>query len=152
MLEYSHGEIGWDVFTLRYKVDPPIDTVLDSDTMINYFKVFQYLWKLKRIEGSLSTGWMRIAGGARTFLRVPGASLISHWDVLIPIMIFHYRAWDWMASSPAGACGNDPLPPPGPGLLSARGHRVSMERADGVHKQKGRWPRRSNRGSWGVRQ
>lgn len=78
MLEYSHGEIGWDVFTLRYKVDPPIDTVLDSDTMINYFKVFQYLWKLKRIEGSLSTGWMRIAGGARTFLRVPGASLISH--------------------------------------------------------------------------
>ena len=72
MLEYSHGEIGWDVFTLRYKVDAPIDTVLHSEAMIQYWKVFQHLWKLKRIERSLSTGWMRIAGGSRTFLRVPG--------------------------------------------------------------------------------
>lgn len=72
MNEYSHGEIGWDVFTLEYKVDAPIDTVLDSDTMIKYLRVFNYLWKLKRVEGTLATGWMRVAGGARTFLRIPG--------------------------------------------------------------------------------
>lgn len=72
MMEYSHGEIGWDVFSLEYKVDAPIDTVLDSDTLINYLKVFRYLWKMKRVEGSLSTAWMRVAGGSRTFLRVPG--------------------------------------------------------------------------------
>ncbi|KAJ7908318.1 gamma-tubulin complex, component 3 [Mycena leptocephala] len=71
MLEYSHGEIGWDVFTLEYKVDAPIDTVLDPDSMVKYFKLFNHLWQMKRIEGTLNVGWMRIAGGARTFLRVP---------------------------------------------------------------------------------
>lgn len=72
MMEYSHGEIGWDVFTLEYKVDSPIDTVLDPEAMIKYLKLFNHLWKIKRIENTLSNGWMRIAGGARTFLRVPG--------------------------------------------------------------------------------
>ena len=74
MLEYSHGEIGWDVFTLEYKVDAPIDTVLDPDAMERYLKVFRYLWQMKRVDGALSKGWMRIAGGSRTFLRVPGKS------------------------------------------------------------------------------
>ncbi|KAI0702854.1 gamma-tubulin complex DGRIP91/SPC98 component [Cytidiella melzeri] len=70
MLEYSHGEIGWDVFTLEYKVDAPIDTVMDSEAMVKYLKLFNHLWKIKRIESTLSKGWMRIAGGARTFLRL----------------------------------------------------------------------------------
>lgn len=77
MLEYSHGEIGWDVFTLEYKVDAPIDTVLDPDSMIKYQKLFNHLWKMRRIEGALSAGWMRIAGGSRTFLRVPGQKFCS---------------------------------------------------------------------------
>lgn len=81
MLEYSHGEIGWDVFTLEYKVDAPIDTVLDPDSMVKYFKLFNHLWQMKRIEGTLNVGWMRIAGGARTFLRVPGS--FSSSNVLI---------------------------------------------------------------------
>jgi len=72
MLEYSHGEIGWDVFTLEYKVDPPLDTVIDPDSMVKYLKLFNHLWQMKRIEGTLSQSWMRIAGGARTFLRIPG--------------------------------------------------------------------------------
>ncbi|ESK96046.1 spindle pole body component alp6 [Moniliophthora roreri MCA 2997] len=71
MLEYSHGEIGWDVFTLEYKVDPPIDTVIDPDSMVQYLKLFNYLWQMKRVEGTLSQCWMRVAGGARTFLRMP---------------------------------------------------------------------------------
>lgn len=72
ILEYSHGEIGWDVFTLEYKVDAPIDTVLDPGSMEKYLKLFRYLWQMKRIEGALNKGWMRMAGGARNFLRVPG--------------------------------------------------------------------------------
>ena len=72
MLEYTHGEIGWDVFTLEYKVDAPIDTVLDPDSMTKYLRLFNHLWKMKRIEGALSKGWLRVARGARSFLRVPG--------------------------------------------------------------------------------
>ncbi|EEB89290.1 hypothetical protein MPER_12628, partial [Moniliophthora perniciosa FA553] len=69
--KYSHGEIGWDVFTLEYKVDPPIDTVIDPDSMVQYLKLFNHLWQMKRVEGTLSQCWMRVAGGARTFLRMP---------------------------------------------------------------------------------
>ncbi|KIM53815.1 hypothetical protein SCLCIDRAFT_1222528 [Scleroderma citrinum Foug A] len=70
MLEYSHGEIGWDVFTLEYKVDAPIDTILDPDSMVKYLKLFHHLWKMKRVESALSEGWMRVAGASRTFLRL----------------------------------------------------------------------------------
>src|ERR1700731_4856975 len=77
MLEYSHGEIGWDVFTLEYKVDAPLDTVLDPDSMVKYLKLFNHLWRMKRVETVLSKGWMRVAGGARTFLRVPGKIVVS---------------------------------------------------------------------------
>ena len=80
MLEYSHGEIGWDVFTLEYKVDAPIDTVLDSGAMVKYLKLFNHLWKIKRIESTLSKGWMRIAGGARTFLRLQGTNMSDKLD------------------------------------------------------------------------
>ncbi|KAJ7180143.1 gamma-tubulin complex, component 3 [Mycena crocata] len=84
MLEYSHGEIGWDVFTLEYKVDAPIDTVLDPDSMVKYLKLFNHLWQMKRIEGTLNVGWTRIAGGARTFLRVP--ELDPQWHQIRVVM------------------------------------------------------------------
>jgi gamma-tubulin complex component 3 len=84
MLEYSHGEIGWDVFTLEYKVDAPIDTVLDPGSMMKYLKLFNHLWKMKRIESALSRGWMRVAGGTKTFLRVPGHSRICSLSFAFP--------------------------------------------------------------------
>lgn len=80
MLEYSHGEIGWDVFTLEYKVDAPIDTILDPDSMVKYLKLFNHLWKMKRMESTLSQGWMKIAGASRTFLRLPGSLGSLHFD------------------------------------------------------------------------
>lgn len=68
MMEYSHGEIGWDVFTLEYKVDAPIDTVVDPESMESYLKIFHHLWKMKRVEGALAALWNRIATGGRSFL------------------------------------------------------------------------------------
>ena len=84
MLEYSHGEIGWDVFTLEYKVDPPIDTVLDPESMEKYLKLFKHLWQMKRIDMALNKGWMRVTGGARMFLRLPGSYIGPNvsWAIL----------------------------------------------------------------------
>ncbi|KAL7282306.1 gamma-tubulin complex DGRIP91/SPC98 component [Trametes coccinea BRFM310] len=90
MLEYSHGEIGWDVFTLEYKVDAPIDTVLDPTAMMKYLKLFNHLWKVKRIEGTLNSGWMRIAGGAKTFLRVPELEYDWHQIRLVMAEMIHF--------------------------------------------------------------
>ncbi|TDL29201.1 gamma-tubulin complex DGRIP91/SPC98 component [Rickenella mellea] len=90
MLEYSHGEIGWDVFTLEYKVDAPIDTVLDPDGMIKYLKLFSHLWKMKRIELALSQAWMKIAGGARNFLRVPALTYDWHKVRIVMAEMIHF--------------------------------------------------------------
>jgi len=43
MLEYSHGEIGWDVFTLEYKIDAPVDTIIDPKSMESYLKIFSWI-------------------------------------------------------------------------------------------------------------
>jgi gamma-tubulin complex component 3 len=75
MLEYSQGEIGWDVFTLEYKVDAPLDTVLDPDSMIKYLKLFNHLWKMKRIENTVTKGWVRTASATKAFVRIPGRVL-----------------------------------------------------------------------------
>ena len=80
MLEYTHGEIGWDVFTLEYKVDPPIDTVLDAEAMEKYLKLFKHLWQMRRIKMTLDKAWMKITGGSRTFGRIPGGYAISSFD------------------------------------------------------------------------
>jgi gamma-tubulin complex component 3 len=40
--------------------------------MEKYLKIFRHLWQMKHVEGALSKGWMRMAGGSRTFLHVPG--------------------------------------------------------------------------------
>jgi gamma-tubulin complex component 3 len=77
ILEYSRGEVGWDVFALEYKVDAPIDTIIDPESMVLYMKIFKHLWNLKRVEAALSRGWMRVAGGARTYLRFSGMSCLT---------------------------------------------------------------------------
>ncbi|KAF8655241.1 hypothetical protein AX16_003145 [Volvariella volvacea WC 439] len=90
VLEYSHGEIGWDVFTLEYKVDPPIDTVLDPNSMEQYLKIFKHLWQMKRIEGALNRGWVRVAGGARTFVHLPDFKADWHKIRLMMSEMIHF--------------------------------------------------------------
>ncbi|KAK4054085.1 Microtubule-nucleating Tub4p (gamma-tubulin) complex component [Microbotryomycetes sp. JL201] len=70
MLEFNQGEIGWDVFTLEYKVEAPLDTVLDPKSMLGYQRMFRHLWQIKRVEHSLNNVQRRLMTGARTFLRV----------------------------------------------------------------------------------
>ncbi|KAI6047201.1 gamma-tubulin complex, component 3 [Pisolithus marmoratus] len=90
MLEYSHGEIGWDVFTLEYKVDAPIDTILDPDSMVKYLKLFRHLWKMKRVESALSQGWMRVAGASRTFLKLHDFDYDWHQIRIVMAEMIHF--------------------------------------------------------------
>jgi gamma-tubulin complex component 3 len=90
MLEYSHGEIGWDVFTLEYKVDAPIDAVVDPDAMIKYLKLFSHLWKMKRMESILGTGWGRCVGDAKAFLTVPELEHEWHQIRIILAEMIHF--------------------------------------------------------------
>ncbi|KAI9592455.1 Spc98 family-domain-containing protein [Syncephalis fuscata] len=58
-LEVSPGDSGWDVFSLEYTVEQPIKTVFKKSAMDQYRQLFQFLWKLKRVEHTLSKAWRR---------------------------------------------------------------------------------------------
>jgi gamma-tubulin complex component 3 len=56
-LQPSDGENGWDIFSLDYKVQPPLNTIFKPQTMHIYHKIFHFLWKLKHIEHLLTNSW-----------------------------------------------------------------------------------------------
>ncbi|KAG0327927.1 Gamma-tubulin complex component 3, partial [Podila humilis] len=65
LLEISPGDSGWDVFSLDYHVDSPINTILTPVAMHQYLKVFNFLWRLKRVEFALFSAWRRQTTSAR---------------------------------------------------------------------------------------
>lgn len=59
LLEASPGDNGWDIFSLDYRVDSPISTIITPEIIKGYLKVFNLLWKLKRVEHSLNATWVQ---------------------------------------------------------------------------------------------
>lgn len=81
MLELSHGEIGWDVFTLEYRIDSPLDVIVTPWASKQYLKVFNFLWRVKRVEFALSTTWRRVQTGARGVLGAVSDKLGADWKL-----------------------------------------------------------------------
>ncbi|KAF3760527.1 hypothetical protein M406DRAFT_63748 [Cryphonectria parasitica EP155] len=79
MLQLSHGDIGWDCFTLEYKVDAPTDVVVTEWGNKQYLKVFNFLWKIKRVEFALSSTWRRCMTGARGVLQTNDGAMLETW-------------------------------------------------------------------------
>lgn len=71
VLEYSHGELGWDCFALEYRVEAPLNAVFDQRAMGGYDRLFHHLWQLKRVETALTQGWMRVTSASRAFETLP---------------------------------------------------------------------------------
>ena len=57
LLEASPGDTGWEVFSLDYAVDAPLDAVIHAGALSQYRVCFHMLWHLKRVEWSLSGSW-----------------------------------------------------------------------------------------------
>ena len=68
LLELSHGDIGWDVFALEYKVDAPVDVIITPWATRKYLTAFNFLWRVKRVEFALGSTWRRCMTGARGVL------------------------------------------------------------------------------------
>ena len=82
MLELSHGEIGWDVFTLEYKVDAPLDVIVTSYCARQYLKVFNFLWRVKRVEFAITGAWKRSITGSRGVLSLVEDVVGKDWKVV----------------------------------------------------------------------
>jgi gamma-tubulin complex component 3 len=81
MLQLSHGDIGWDCFTLEYKIDAPVDVVVTEWGNRQYLKVFNFLWRLKRVEFALASTWRKCMTGARGVLQGEDANVAQSWKL-----------------------------------------------------------------------
>ncbi|KAL9638987.1 MAG: hypothetical protein Q9164_001221, partial [Protoblastenia rupestris] len=79
LTEMEKGDTGWDVFTLEYKVDPPVDVIITPWANRQYLKIFNLLWRVKRVEFALGSTWRRCMTGARGVLASVDASMDSNW-------------------------------------------------------------------------
>lgn len=80
LVELSHGDVGWDVFTLEYKVDAPVDVVITPWASKQYLVIFNLLWRVKRVEFALGSTWRRCMTGARGVLAtVDDGKLSRDW-------------------------------------------------------------------------
>ncbi|KAJ9643541.1 Microtubule-nucleating Tub4p (gamma-tubulin) complex component [Coniosporium tulheliwenetii] len=79
MLELTHGDIGWDVFTLEYRIDAPVDVIVTPFAGKQYLKVFNFLWRVKRIEFALGSTWRRCMTGARGVLGAVSDKVGADW-------------------------------------------------------------------------
>ncbi|KAM7188309.1 spindle pole body component alp6 [Rhypophila sp. PSN 637] len=79
MLQLSHGDIGWDCFTLEYKIDAPVDVVVTEWGNRQYLKVFNFLWRIKRVEFALQSTWRKCMTGSRGVLQSDDENVLQTW-------------------------------------------------------------------------
>ncbi|KAK8073637.1 hypothetical protein PG994_004536 [Apiospora phragmitis] len=79
MLQLSHGDIGWDCFTLEYKIDAPCDVIVSDWGNRQYLKVFNFLWRIKRVEFALGAVWRKVTTGSRGVLHTNHNTVQQTW-------------------------------------------------------------------------
>ncbi|KAJ9543793.1 hypothetical protein OSB04_023500 [Centaurea solstitialis] len=57
MMPHNTGDRGWDVFSLDYDARIPLNTVFTESVMAKYLRIFNFLWKLRRVEHALIGAW-----------------------------------------------------------------------------------------------
>ncbi|KAI9022722.1 Spc98 family-domain-containing protein [Phycomyces nitens] len=90
LLEISPEDLGWDVFTLDYHVDSPINTVFSQQSMNQYLRIFNFMWRLKRVEYTLSSAWRRWGTASRTFVNIPEMDQDLHQAQLAISRMVHF--------------------------------------------------------------
>lgn len=93
LLPSSAGDDGWDVFLLHYKVSSPLNTVIDESSMNGYLQIFHLLWRLKRVEYSLSSTWNRDMISEHSIrTRLPELRGTLHQAYLLRNEMIHFTA------------------------------------------------------------
>ncbi|XP_078259128.1 gamma-tubulin complex component 3 isoform X2 [Rhinoraja longicauda] len=90
LLEISAGDTGWDVFSLDYHVDGPIATVFTRECMNNYLRVFNFLWRAKRMEYVLTDIWKGQMCNAKLLKNIPELSGVLHQCHILASEMVHF--------------------------------------------------------------
>ncbi|KAH6827455.1 spindle pole body component 98 [Perilla frutescens var. hirtella] len=76
MMPHNTGDRGWDVFSLEYDARVPLNTVFTDSVMSRYLRIFNFLWKLRRVEHALIGVWKMMKPNcvtSRFFSKLPQA-------------------------------------------------------------------------------
>ncbi|KAL8258669.1 hypothetical protein R6Q59_026622 [Mikania micrantha] len=60
LMPHNKGDRGWDLFSLDYDARIPLNTVFTESIMAMYLKIFNFLWKLRRVEHALIGAWKKM--------------------------------------------------------------------------------------------
>ncbi|KAL7845663.1 hypothetical protein AOLI_G00238550 [Acnodon oligacanthus] len=90
LLEVSPGDTGWDVFSLDYHVDGPIATVFTRECMSHYLRVFNFLWRAKRMEYILTDIWKSQMCNAKLLKSMPELSGVLHQCHVLASEMVHF--------------------------------------------------------------
>ncbi|XP_021094962.1 gamma-tubulin complex component 3 isoform X2 [Heterocephalus glaber] len=90
LLEVSPGDTGWDVFSLDYHVDGPIATVFTRECMSHYLRVFNFLWRAKRMEYILTDIRKGHMCNAKLLRSVPEFSGVLHQCHILASEMVHF--------------------------------------------------------------
>nr|XP_033803946.1 gamma-tubulin complex component 3 isoform X2 [Geotrypetes seraphini] len=90
LLEVSPGDTGWDVFSLDYHVDGPIATVFTRECMSHYLRVFNFLWRAKRMEYILTDIWKGHMCNSKLLKSMPELSGVLHQCHVLASEMVHF--------------------------------------------------------------
>lgn len=90
LLEISPGDSGWDVFSLDYKVNGPISTVFTPDVILQYLRIFNFLWRAKRMEYCLTEIWKNQMSNSRLLQKLPEVAPILHISHCLEAEMVHF--------------------------------------------------------------
>ena len=82
-MPFGSGAIGWDCFSLQYKVEAPINAVLDDVAIEDYNKIFMYLWRVRRVAASQTKRWLRNTFEARRFRDLEGQCNVKLHKIVV---------------------------------------------------------------------
>ncbi|KAL4109448.1 hypothetical protein PRIC1_001148 [Phytophthora ramorum] len=91
LLQSSSADTGWDIFMLHYNLQAPLNSVIPASSMLQYQQIFNFLWRLKRVEHALSASWTKDMNlGHEVQGRVPGVRHVLHKSQLVRSEMIHF--------------------------------------------------------------
>jgi len=90
LLEPSSGDTGWDIFTLDYRVESPLSTIFHQNIMRKYLRIFNFLWRVKRVEFCLNTVWINQMKASQFLGKIPTVRREFHRCHLLRNEMIHF--------------------------------------------------------------
>uniref|UniRef100_H3HB77 Uncharacterized protein n=1 Tax=Phytophthora ramorum TaxID=164328 RepID=H3HB77_PHYRM len=89
--KFEVSDTGWDIFMLHYNLQAPLNSVIPASSMLQYQQIFNFLWRLKRVEHALSASWTKDMNlGHEVQGRVPGVRHVLHKSQLVRSEMIHF--------------------------------------------------------------